>query len=49
LPAYATLGELYERTKRELAGRVWQHVQNEADATSEVVEAIVARARATRP
>ena len=39
---------LYEQTKRELAQRVWQYVQNYADAKSEVVEAIVARARAAR-
>ena len=35
---------LYERTKRELAGRRWRFVQNYADAKSEVVEAILARA-----
>lgn len=40
--------ELYERTKRELAAREWRHVQNYADAKSEVVEAIIARARAAR-
>jgi GrpB-like predicted nucleotidyltransferase (UPF0157 family) len=39
--------ELYERTKRELAARVWRYVQNYADAKSAVVEAIVARARAS--
>lgn len=39
---------LYERTKRELATREWRHVQNYADAKSEVVEAIIARARAAR-
>ena len=39
---------LYERTKRELAQRVWQHVQNYADAKSEVVEGILARARVER-
>ena len=37
---------LYERTKRELAQRDWQYVQNYADAKTEVVEAILARARA---
>jgi GrpB-like predicted nucleotidyltransferase (UPF0157 family) len=36
--------QLYERTKRELAGRTWRHVQHYADAKSEVVEAIIARA-----
>jgi len=36
--------ELYERTKTELAGRVWRHVQHYANAKSEVVEAIISRA-----
>ena len=36
--------ELYERTKRELAGREWTYVQHYADAKSDVVEAILARA-----
>jgi len=35
--------ELYERTKAELAGRVWRHVQHYANAKSEVVEAIISR------
>jgi len=35
---------LYERTKRELAGRRWKYVQNYADAKSEVVVGILARA-----
>jgi GrpB-like predicted nucleotidyltransferase (UPF0157 family) len=35
---------LYERTKRELIAREWKYVQNYADAKTEVVEAIVARA-----
>jgi len=39
---------LYERTKRELAAREWRHVQNYADAKTEVVEAIIARARTAR-
>ena len=39
--------DLYERTKRELAARDWAYVQNYADAKSEVVEAILARARAS--
>jgi len=39
---------LYERTKRELAQRVWAYVQNYADAKSEVVEGIIARARVER-
>jgi Uncharacterized conserved protein len=37
--------ELYEETKRELARREWKFVQHYADAKSEVVEAIIARAR----
>jgi GrpB-like predicted nucleotidyltransferase (UPF0157 family) len=37
--------ELYERTKRELARREWKFVQHYADAKSEVVEAIIERAR----
>jgi GrpB-like predicted nucleotidyltransferase (UPF0157 family) len=36
--------ELYERTKRELAARQWRYVQNYADAKTEVVQAITARA-----
>ena len=39
---------LYERTKRELAQRVWKYVQNYADAKTAVVETIVSRARAAR-
>ncbi len=38
----------YERTKRELASRQWEYVQNYADAKTEVVEAIIARAMAAR-
>jgi GrpB-like predicted nucleotidyltransferase (UPF0157 family) len=34
---------LYEHTKRELAARRWDYVQDYADAKSEVVEAIIAR------
>lgn len=37
--------ELYERTKRELAGKEWKYVQNYADAKTAVVEEIIARAR----
>jgi GrpB-like predicted nucleotidyltransferase (UPF0157 family) len=40
--------ELYARTKRELAGKRWKYVQNYADAKSEVVEAILARAKGSR-
>ena len=36
---------LYENTKRELARREWKYVQNYADAKTEVVEEILARAR----
>jgi GrpB-like predicted nucleotidyltransferase (UPF0157 family) len=39
---------LYERTKRELAAREWEYVQNYADAKSKVVEAILGRAIAAR-
>jgi GrpB-like predicted nucleotidyltransferase (UPF0157 family) len=34
----------YEKTKRELAARTWKHVQNYADAKSEIVREILARA-----
>jgi GrpB-like predicted nucleotidyltransferase (UPF0157 family) len=37
---------LYEQTKRELAARTWKFVQYYADAKTEVVEAIIARAMA---
>lgn len=37
--------QLYERTKRELAQREWKYTQNYADAKTEVVEEIIARAR----
>lgn len=35
---------LYEDTKKALAARTWRHVQHYANAKSEVVEAIIARA-----
>jgi GrpB-like predicted nucleotidyltransferase (UPF0157 family) len=38
----------YERTKRELAARDWKYVQHYADAKTEVVEGIIARAQAAR-
>lgn len=38
--------ELYERTKRALASRQWKYTQNYADAKSNVVQEILARARA---
>lgn len=37
---------LYETTKRELAARDWKYVQHYADAKTEVVEGIIARAMA---
>jgi GrpB-like predicted nucleotidyltransferase (UPF0157 family) len=36
--------ELYERTKRELAARDWEFVQDYADAKTDIVKQIVARA-----
>jgi GrpB-like predicted nucleotidyltransferase (UPF0157 family) len=45
LRSNATDRELYLQTKRDLAARRWKYVQNYADAKSEVVEAIIARAR----
>jgi GrpB-like predicted nucleotidyltransferase (UPF0157 family) len=38
--------ELYERTKRGLAAKEWKYVQNYADAKTEVVQEILARAGA---
>jgi GrpB-like predicted nucleotidyltransferase (UPF0157 family) len=38
--------DLYARTKRELAARVWRHVQHYANAKTGVVRAIIARANA---
>jgi GrpB-like predicted nucleotidyltransferase (UPF0157 family) len=38
---------LYAETKRELASRHWKYVQEYADAKSEVVETIIARAAET--
>ncbi len=38
--------ELYARTKRELADKRWKYVQNYADAKSEVIQEILARASA---
>lgn len=38
--------ELYERTKRTLAARTWDRVQSYADAKSDVVGEILARAEA---
>ncbi len=39
---------LYEETKRRLAARNWTRVQDYADAKSEIVEEIIARARVAR-
>jgi GrpB-like predicted nucleotidyltransferase (UPF0157 family) len=39
--------ELYERTKHELAARRWKYVQEYADAKTEVIESIIARAKGT--
>jgi GrpB-like predicted nucleotidyltransferase (UPF0157 family) len=41
--------QLYEQTKRELAQRTWQYTQHYADAKSEVVRTILARAEAEGP
>jgi GrpB-like predicted nucleotidyltransferase (UPF0157 family) len=38
--------ELYERTKRDLAAKEWDYVQDYADAKTAVVEEILARAAA---
>lgn len=39
---------LYGRTKRDLAGRSWEDMNDYADAKSDVVAAVLARARAWR-
>jgi len=36
---------LYEETKRKLAAQTWKYTQNYADAKTEVVQAILGRAR----
>jgi len=36
--------ELYEASKRELASREWAYIQNYADAKTDVIEEIIARA-----
>ena len=38
--------ELYAAAKRELAARDWRHVQDYADAKTDVIDEIVARASA---
>jgi GrpB-like predicted nucleotidyltransferase (UPF0157 family) len=45
LRANASDRQLYERVKRELAQKQWKYTQNYADAKTEVVEEILARAR----
>ncbi len=44
LRADAADRELYQRTKQALAARRWKYVQEYADAKTQVVEAIIARA-----
>jgi len=39
----------YEQTKRELAARTWGHIQDYADAKSDVVADVMSRAVATAP
>src|SRR5215207_9195162 len=39
---------LYERTKRDLAGRTWKYTQHYADAKTDVIEEILERASAHR-
>lgn len=41
--------KLYERTKRHLAEKDWTYTQNYADAKTEVVEEIIARAQEAQP
>jgi GrpB-like predicted nucleotidyltransferase (UPF0157 family) len=41
--------ELYARTKRELASRDWPSMQHYAEAKTEVIEGIIARAATRRP
>jgi GrpB-like predicted nucleotidyltransferase (UPF0157 family) len=39
--------ELYARSKRSLASKKWKYVQNYADAKTEIIEAILERAKAS--
>ena len=48
LRTHAEDRELYERTKRELAARTWDYVQNYADAKGAVIEPILERALAAQ-
>ncbi|MDQ3044419.1 MAG: GrpB family protein, partial [Chloroflexota bacterium] len=41
--------QLYEDTKRALAAETWGHVQEYADAKTEVIDQIIARATAATP
>ncbi len=47
LRAHDTDRKLYENTKRELAARTWKNTQHYADAKSEVIQDILARALGT--
>jgi GrpB-like predicted nucleotidyltransferase (UPF0157 family) len=47
LRAHDTDRKLYENTKRELAARTWKNTQHYADAKSEVIQEILARALGT--
>jgi GrpB-like predicted nucleotidyltransferase (UPF0157 family) len=49
LRAHAADRAHYQQVKRELAGRDWTYVQEYADAKTEVVESILARAREAGP
>jgi GrpB-like predicted nucleotidyltransferase (UPF0157 family) len=49
LRADAADQELYQRTKRELAARRWNYVQEYADAKTQVIESIIARAERATP
>lgn len=48
LRAHAAERALYERAKRELAARTWPTMQHYAEAKTEVIEGIIARAAAAR-
>ncbi|HET9958322.1 MAG TPA: GrpB family protein [Polyangiaceae bacterium] len=49
LRSHAQDRDLYARTKQELAERTWRFVQHYADAKTETIGAILARARAASP
>jgi hypothetical protein len=49
LRAHAEDRAPYEREKRALASRQWRHVQNYADAKTEVIERIPAQNASRRP